>query len=224
MESRMSGIIFDLDGTLIDSAPDIHDASVTVMRDHGLPTLTLEQVRSFIGNGVPALISRCIAAAGGQDTPELHASMAAQFHGIYETKTDLTRLYPNVLTTLQTLKADGFRLGLCTNKPEGPTRHVLAHFGLGALFDACSYGDGPYPRKPDAAPVRHVIDQLPARHFLYVGDSETDAATAQNAGLPCALFTRGYRKTPIAELYHDAHFDDFAELRRIIDRLAPLPQ
>ena len=220
----MSGIIFDLDGTLIDSAPDIHAASIEVMRAQNLPTLSFEQVRGFIGNGVPTLISRCIAATDEPETPELHARMSGHFHEIYETRTALTTLYPNVEPTLRALSADGFKLGLCTNKPEAPTRAVLAHFGLADLFDACSYGDGPYPRKPDAAPVRHIVDLMPARHFLYVGDSETDAATARNAGIPCALFTQGYRKTPIAELYHDAHFDDFAELRAIIDRLAPLPE
>ena len=72
--------------------------------------------------------------------------------------------------------------------------------------------------------MRHVIDQLDARHFLYVGDSETDAATAKNSGLPFALYTQGYRKTPIEHLYHDAHFADFADLRAIVDRIAPRPE
>jgi len=72
--------------------------------------------------------------------------------------------------------------------------------------------------------VRHVIEQLKARKFVYVGDSETDAATAENAGLPMALFTEGYRKTPVEELRQDATFDHFDQLREIIDRLAPLPE
>ncbi|MDJ0630073.1 MAG: phosphoglycolate phosphatase [Rhodobacter sp.] len=220
----MSGIIFDLDGTLIDSAPDIHAGMAEVFRTHGLAPLPFEMVRGFIGNGVSVLVSRCIRAAGLEETEALHAKMAGQFHDIYETAVNLTTLYPNVGETLQTLRSDGFHLGLCTNKPEAPTLAVLKHFGIERLFDAFAFGDGPYPHKPDPAPVRHVVDGLPARSFLYVGDSETDAETAQRAKLPMAIFTQGYRKTPIEQLYHDAHFDDFAELRPIIDRLAPLPE
>ncbi|MDJ0824769.1 MAG: phosphoglycolate phosphatase [Rhodobacter sp.] len=220
----MSGIIFDLDGTLIDSAPDIHLGANAMMRSEGLPELSFDEVKGFIGKGVGALISQCLAAQGVDETPEQVARMSRLFHEIYETEIRLTTLYPNVESTLTGLKADGFHLGLCTNKPEGPTHAVLRHFGIDHLFDAFTFGDGPYPRKPDPAPVRHIVDQLPARDFLYVGDSETDAATAQNAKLPMAIFTQGYRKTPIEQLYHDAHFDDFAELRPIVDRLVPLPE
>ncbi len=219
----MSGIVFDLDGTLIDSAPQIHAASVEVMRDEGLATLPFEQVRGFIGNGVSVLISRCIAAAGAEETPDLHGRMTRAFHDIYESSFGLTALYPNVEETLRTLRSEGFCLGLCTNKPEGPTHAVLAHFGLADLFHACAFGDGPYPPKPDPAALRHVLNAMPERHVLYVGDSETDAETAQNAGVPMVLFTKGYRKAAVGDLYHDATFDDFADLRAVIDALAPLP-
>lgn len=220
----MSGIIFDLDGTLIDSAPQIHAASETVMRAEAMRTLPLDAVRGFIGNGVPVLISRCIAAAGADETPELHARMSRHFSEIYETSFDRTALYPGVSDMLHALKADGFRLGLCTNKPEAAARAVLAHFGLGEVFDAMACGDAGLPAKPDPAPLRHVVSQLPARQFLYVGDSEVDAETAHHSGLPFALYTRGYRHTPPEEIYHDATFDDFAQLRAIIDRIAPLPE
>ncbi len=220
----MSGIIFDLDGTLIDSAPQIHDASVTVMTAEGMTPLPFDQVRGFIGNGVGILISRCISAAEVKETPELHARMSRQFAEIYETRFDKTALFPGVAEVLRDLKADGFRLGLCTNKPEAPTRAVLAHFGLGDMFDAMTCGDSPLPGKPDPAPLRHVTGQLAARHFLYVGDSEVDAETAQFSGLPFALYTKGYRKTPVEKLYHDAVFDDFDQLRGIIDTIAPLPE
>jgi len=219
----MSGIIFDLDGTLIDSAPDIHGAMNAVLADHGAGPLPLDQVRGFIGNGVAKLVERCVRAAG-LEGDALRTEIAAAFHARYASAVHLTTLYPNVETTLRTLHTDGFKLGLCTNKPEEPTHAVLKHFGIDALFDGLAFGDGPYPSKPDPAPVRHVIEQLPARHFLYVGDSETDAATAENAKLPMAIFTQGYRKTPVDQLYHDAHFDDFAELRAIVDRLVPLPE
>jgi len=220
----MSGIIFDLDGTLIDSAPDIHAGITKMLQAEDLPETTFAETKSFIGKGVPALISQCLAAKGVTEDPGQIDRMTRHFHTIYETQINLTTFYPGVESTLRQLHADGFKLGLCTNKPEIPTHAALKHFGIADLFTGLAFGDGPYPRKPDPAPVRHVIDQLPARHFLYVGDSETDATTAHNAGLPMALFTEGYRKTPVDQLPHDASFSHFDQLRAIIDWLAPLPE
>lgn len=220
----MSGIIFDLDGTLIDSAPDIHAAICTTLRAENLPETTFDETRSFIGKGAAALLSQVLAAKGIDETPPLTDRMSRRFHDLYESAVALTTIYPGAKACLRQLQADGFQLGLCTNKPEKPTYAVLKHLGIDTLFTAFAFGDGPYPRKPDPAPVRHVIDQMQARHFLYVGDSETDAATAENAGLSMALFTEGYRKTPVKDLYHDASFSHFDQLRAIIDRLAPLPE
>ncbi len=220
----MSGIIFDLDGTLIDSAPDIHAGITAALRQENLPVTTFEQTRSFIGRGVPALISQVFAAKGIAEEPDLVARLTARFHKIYQTAVNLTLLYPGAEACLRALHADGFQLGLCTNKPEKPTLAVLDHFGIKELFSGFAYGDGPYPCKPDPAPVRHVTEMLHARHFLYVGDSETDATTAQNSGLPIALYTEGYRKAPVNQLYHDASFSHFDQLRAIIDRLVPLPE
>ena len=224
MARVVSGIIFDLDGTLIDSAPDIHAGVIDMLRAEGLPETTFQETKSFIGKGVAALISQVLAAKGIAETPELVDRLSRRFHETYETAVTLTNFYPGAEACLRQLHADGFQLGLCTNKPEAPTHAVLKHLGIHELFTGFAFGDGPYARKPDPAPVRHVIDQMHARHFLYVGDSETDAATAKNAGLPMALFTEGYRKTPVEDLYHDARFDHFDQLRAIVDRLAPLPE
>lgn len=216
----MTAIIFDLDGTLIDSAPDIHAISVTVMQAEGMPTLSLEQVRGFIGNGVGVLISRCIAAAGVSETPELHKRMCDHVHALYPEQTDLTVMYPNVREILQDLRDAGHRIGLCTNKPEEATRAVLDHFNLTALFDAIACGDGPYPRKPDPAPLLHVTKALDSQ-AIYVGDSEVDAQTAQGARMPFLLFTEGYRKTPVDELPLDAAFDHFDQLPDLVRKHAP---
>lgn len=215
----VKALIFDLDGTLIDSAPDIHAGVNATMRAADLPKLTFAQVRSFIGKGVPALLSQCLAASNIHETPALMETLRADFTKRYETAVDLTTLYPNVLEVLKTLKSDGYALGLCTNKPEKPTHAVLAHFGLTDLFSALAFGDGPYNRKPDAAPLHHVQGELNASEVLYVGDSETDALTAQNAKVPFALFTEGYRKTPVADLPHAVAFDNFKDLPAIAKTL-----
>ncbi|WP_172293821.1 HAD-IA family hydrolase [Pseudoruegeria sp. HB172150] len=220
----MSAVIFDLDGTLIDASRDIHACATEMLEAEGLKPLDLGTVTSFVGSGLSRLISSCIEAEGLEDTPERHDRMYRNFHAKYVTAVEHTTLYPNVMDALDALKSDGYRLALCTNKPEGPARAVTAHLGLAPYFDAWAFGDGPYPRKPDAAAVNHVIDQLHARRFLFVGDSEVDSDSAKNAGIPMALFTHGFRKAPVEDLYHDATFDDFAELPAIAARLAPRPE
>ena len=220
----MSAVIFDLDGTLIDASRDIHSCAVRMLAAEGLPPLPLDQVTGFVGNGLGVLVSRCIAASGLDDTPERHDRMFAEFHRHYVTAVEQTTVYPNAREALDRLRSEGYRLALCTNKPEAPTRAVLDHLELTHYFDAFAYGDGPYPRKPDPAPVRHVIDGLHARRFLFVGDSEVDAETARNAKLPMALYTGGFRHSDIADMYHDAAFDDHADLPAIAARLAPRPE
>lgn len=214
-------LIFDLDGTLIDSAPDIHAGANEMLRAQSLPPITLAETIGFIGRGVPALVAQILDHHGQPQDPTRIARMVAHFETLYETALGLTRLYPNARTTLEALKRQGYTLALCTNKPEKPTRAVLDHFELTGLFTAATYGDGPYPRKPNPAPVQHILNQLGTTQALYIGDSETDAATARNAALPFALFTRGYRKSAPQDIPHHASFDDFAQLPQIIARRAP---
>lgn len=210
----MSAIVFDLDGTLIDSAPDIHASANGVLADEGLGEITLQQARSFIGHGAGVFVSRLMAAVGlGEDT-ETHDRILGNFLERYETEPKLTRLYPNVAETLHGLKDQGFTLGLCTNKPLSPTKVVLRHFDLLPLFDVVIGGDSLPVRKPDPGPLNTVFLEIGQRG-LFVGDSEVDAETAQRAAVPFALYTEGYRKTPVSELYHSRSFQDFADLPAI---------
>lgn len=209
-------LIFDLDGTLIDSVPDIHAASNAVLAAHGFAPLTLPQVCGFIGKGVPHLVHCLLAASEADPHGPLHAQMVADFTARYEEAVGLTALYPGVREALAALKARGHRLGLCTNKPMAPTLAVLAHFGLGDTFDAVIAGDSLPVRKPDPQPLLKVLWMLGDGRALYIGDSETDAETARAAGLPLILFTEGYRKTPVAELPHAIAFSDFAMLEGIV--------
>ena len=210
----MKAAIFDLDGTLIDSAPDIRAAANAVLADHGLDPLTLAETHRFIGAGAPIFVQRMAAARLATPDPDLTATMLAGFLARYEDAVALTHPYPGAIAVLEALAADGWRLGLCTNKPEGPARKVLAHFGLSHLFAAVIGGDSLPVRKPDPAPLRHVVAALQASSTIYIGDSETDAATAEAAAIPFALYTRGYRHTPPEALLHAFAFDDWAELPR----------
>jgi len=217
-------VVFDLDGTLIDSVPDIHACVNAVLSLHGTAPLTIDQVRGFVGGGVDLLWRRVIAAAGLP--AEGHRDLVASFMTRYHDATGLTRLYPNVTEALGTLADRGYPLGLCTNKPLGPTRAILDHFGIGQLFAAVVGGDSLPQRKPDPEPLRATFAGLgadPQRpRGIYVGDSEFDEECARNTGVPFLLFTRGYRKTPVEQLEHREAFDDFARLPLLVEEAAAL--
>ena len=213
---RPCSVIFDLDGTLIDSAPDIHAASNAVLAAHGFEPMTLPQIRSFIGRGVPHLVHCLLEASESDPTGPLHAQMVADFTARYEEAVTLTALYPGVRAALTALAAAGHPLGLCTNKPLAPTMAVLRHFDLQDMFHTVIGGDSLPTRKPDPAPLLNALWAMGDGRALYVGDSEVDAQTAQAAGLPFLLFTEGYRKTPVADLPHAIAFSDFAMLGGIV--------
>ncbi|WP_405405616.1 phosphoglycolate phosphatase [Paracoccus sp. Ld10] len=211
-------IIFDLDGTLIDSAPDIHACVNAVLRQHQVPPLPLARVRSFIGGGVELLWTRIIAACGIE--PAHRPALIAAFMARYHDATALTRLFPGVVEALGKLADAGHPLGICTNKPMGPTRVVLEHFGLASLFPVVVGGDSLPQRKPDPAPLRLALQLLgiegDAPRALYVGDSEFDAHCAAAVPVPFLIYSGGYRMTPIADLPHRAAFDHFENLPGLV--------
>ena len=219
--SETLNLVFDLDGTLIHSAPQIHDAANKVFSAKGLPGFSYETVRGFIGNGVGVLVTRLLEHQGQPGTGALHAELVGQFVSIYEEAFDLTTLYPGVPEALMALAADGHRLAICTNKPFGPTRAVLRHFGLDQYFPVVIGGDSLPQRKPDPAPLRAALAGLGPGPALFVGDSEVDARTAQAASVPLALFTQGYRSAEPDSLGAKVLFDDFAALPRLVSHLAP---
>ncbi len=208
-------LIFDLDGTLIDSAPDIHAAANRMLAGEGVEPLDLPTITSFIGNGLPKLVERVMAARGMD--PARHKALTQITLDHYNADaTTLTRPYPGVPQALQALEAAGHRLALCTNKPEAPARAVLADLGLAGHFPVIVGGDTLAVNKPDPAPALACVEAMGGGAAAYVGDSEVDAETAQRAGLPFYLFTEGYRKSPVAALPHKAVFADFADLPALI--------
>ncbi len=201
-------VIFDLDGTLVDSAPDIHASVNEMLIDEGFGTFTLPEIISFIGNGLPALIEKVMAARSiaPQEFQRLHDDVLQRY---LASEGALTQIYPDVVSNLRSLKSQGIKMGICTNKPEGPARHLLDILDLTQFFDVIIGGDTLSQRKPAALPLRTTIEHLRADRVLYVGDSEVDAATAQAAGIAFALFTEGYRKTDASEIPHDVLFSSF---------------
>lgn len=208
----MTPIVFDLDGTLIDSAPEMHAAVARMLADEGVEELTLSQIVSFVGDGLPMLVERVIRA-----TPldmGRHRELTDRVLGYYEAgNSHLTRLYPRVRDCIETLAGQSVPMGICTNKPLAPTRSILAHFGLDRFFSAVIGGDSLPERKPDPAPLHAAFADL-GTPGIFVGDSEVDAETAKAAGVPFALWSGGYRKGPPESLPHDFLFDDFTDLAR----------
>lgn len=209
-------LIFDLDGTLIDSVPDIHAASNEVLVENGFAPLTLMQVRSFIGRGVPHLVHCLLEASGAGGDELLQARLTADFIARYEGAVGLTALFPGVREALAGFRDLGHPLAICTNKPLAPTAAVLRHFEIAPLFATIIGGDSLPARKPDPAPLLKAHQMLGGGRALYVGDSEVDAETAERAGLPFLLFTEGYRKAPVSALPHAIAFSDFAMLPGIV--------
>lgn len=214
-------LVFDLDGTLIDSAPQIHAAANIVFGNRGLPPLCQETIRGFVGNGLGVLVSRSMTHLGIDPDAALHAELMADFVRIYEQDFDLTTLYPGVSTTLTDLFQAGHRLAICTNKPLGPTHAVLRHFNLTRFFPVIISGDSLPQRKPDPAPLWAALVALGPGKALFIGDSEVDAEAARAANVPLALFSGGYRQAGAETLGARIIFDDHAALPRLIGRLAP---
>jgi phosphoglycolate phosphatase len=213
-------IIFDLDGTLVDSAPDLHAAALAMLDERGTPPVTLTQVHSFIGNGIPKLVERCLEATGKPAKGKALAKAVEQFKAHYgAAPAELTRPYDGVEAMLGALTARSLLLGVCTNKPEALTRQVLAGVALDRHLREAVGGDTLKVMKPDPEPLRHCAGLLGVGidEALYVGDSETDADTAAAAGMEFALYSGGYRKRPL-DLFEDCFvFHDFPALTRFIE-------
>jgi phosphoglycolate phosphatase len=214
----MARIVFDLDGTLIDSAPDIRALANQLLAAEGAAELSLAETHRFIGNGAAVFVARMRAARAIPDSEQ--DRLLAAFHAGYDTARDLTRPYPGVVAALDALAREGHRLGICTNKPLRPCRAVLAHLGLLDRFAVTVGGDSAPALKPDPAPLRMAFAALGEGPALYVGDSETDAETAARAGVPFLLFTEGYRRGPAAAMAQAAAFADFAALPGLVAGLA----
>ncbi|MBX3598188.1 MAG: phosphoglycolate phosphatase [Rhizobiaceae bacterium] len=213
--TQPDAVLFDLDGTLIDSAPDIHAAVVELLAAHGLPPITLDQAKSMIGNGVAKLVERAFAASGMSLSGEALAAVQKEMIPIYNRHlTQLTRLYPGALEALQTLHNEGAKIALVTNKPQAATDEVMRHFGLGQFFGAVIGADSVVNKKPAPDALYLALEKLKADRIqaVMIGDSATDVEAARNAGLPVIIIRGGYSKVPAEELGADLVLDSLAEL------------
>lgn len=209
-------IVFDLDGTLIDSAPDIQNIANMGLRNVGAEPISLQETHSFIGEGMHIFVEKMRKARCIPD--KYQEPLLKDLITRYDDAVELTVMYPGVPEALNSL-SQTHRLGICTNKLYRPCMAVLRHLKIDHHFGAIWGGDNPLARKPDPAPLLAAFDELGKGPRIYVGDSEVDAETAQRAGVPFILFTQGYRKTPIDQIPHDAALDSFVDLTTAIDKV-----
>jgi phosphoglycolate phosphatase len=217
-------LVFDLDGTLVDSVPDLRAAVNEMLRERGSRQLSLSEVKRLVGDGAPALVARALAASGAD--PAGVSDALARFLEIYEANAvRLSRPYPDVRETLTALRRRGYRAAVCTNKPQRATMAVIEGLGFLPLFDGIAGGDRFSVKKPDPGHLLGLIGELGASvtATAMIGDNENDAAVAHAAGVPLVLMRYGYARVALESLAADALLDHFADLPAALERLGLIP-
>ncbi|GJL99164.1 MAG: phosphoglycolate phosphatase [Rhodomicrobiaceae bacterium] len=211
-------VIMDLDGTLIDSAPDIARALNCAFEDEGLSPFTLDEVRFMIGGGVPKLVERAFDARNMTHDEKEQAIIDGVLKHYTEAPVDNTVIYEGVEHVLSTLRARGLKVGLCTNKPQDITEVALGQLNMTAYFDAIVGGTADTKRKPDPETLKMCADQLgvDVDDCLLVGDSGADRGAAEALEMTVFLVEYGYCKTPVSELKPDGVLDKMSDLLKIL--------
>lgn len=196
MWDKIKAIAFDLDGTLIDSVPDLTVATQEALIELGLKSCSEAQVRTWVGNGAEMLMRRAMSHALGTDVEQttLDAAMPIFMHHYQENLEKHSALYSDVHQVLQTLFDAGFKLAVVTNKPYRFTMPLLNAFGINDFFSLVLGGDTLAKMKPDPLPLQHLLHewQLEKTELLMVGDSKNDILAAKAAGIASIGLTYGY--------------------------------
>ena len=215
-------VVFDLDGTLVDTAPDLTAALNAVMVREGRRPVPLDDVRHMVGRGALHLIHRAMEASGGIPEPARVEEMFRHFLEHYDANIAVTsRPFERAITVVETLRARGHRVGICTNKPEALSLKLLDELKIRSLFPVVLGADSRPYRKPDP---RHLFDTIAAlggeaSSAVLVGDSETDVKTAKAANVPVVVVSFGYTEIPPRELGADIVIDHFDALEQALSGL-----
>lgn len=226
-EFQPTAIVWDLDGTLVDSAPDLASALNSVLDMRGFFTHSISEVRTMIGNGVPKLVERGFNAVGMRlDAGQLDELVAIFVKEYTACATEQTRPYPMVVEVLEQISDMNIPMGVCTNKPEAISRQILDGLGLSGFFNSVIGGDSTSGRKPDPLPLLTCLKELVATPelSLMIGDSAVDVNAARAAGVGVCVVPWGYRRVPAEELGADFVLHDLAALAGMIRDAKQVPQ
>ena len=219
-------ILFDLDGTLVDTAPDLMNAHNHVMKKYGYPTKSTEEIRNLIGQGAGALIGRSI---WGQAKKEFHSvedknikdQMSKDFVNFYgKNIINESTLINGVKEFLKWCKEQNISMAVCTNKQEHLAIDLLKKIGINEYFEYVAGSNTFDYCKPDPRHLTSVIEILGGdlKKSLMIGDSETDANAAKQASLPVILLENGYTEKNTNEIYHNHLIKDFTDIEKIVSR------
>jgi phosphoglycolate phosphatase len=219
---RFAALLFDLDGTLVDSLPDLAAGVNALLGELDRPALADAAIARMIGDGVPKLVERALEASGGDGGDIPLSAAIARFRALYEADpTRLTRPYPGVTAILPFLAREHRRLAICTNKLQSATRAVLAGLGLDPFFALVVGGDSLPRHKPDPAPLVFALERLgvsPAEAAM-IGDHRNDILAARAAGTRAIFARYGYGLASLGALEPDAIINDFSDLPSVLHAL-----
>lgn len=222
---EVDAVLFDLDGTLLDTIRDLAEGANRMLAEIGRPPRSQAEIHSFVGKGIPNLVRRCLTEGATASEEEIDAAVAVFRRHYAAVNGQDTRIYPGVVESLAVLAGQGFRLACVTNKAAAFTEPLLARMGLAGWFDAVVSGDTLAVKKPDPDVIRHACGLLGVapEAALMIGDSENDALAARLAGAPVLLLTYGYSEgRPVDTIECDGLLSDIREaLPRIARRNRP---
>jgi phosphoglycolate phosphatase len=216
----VEALIFDLDGTLVDTAPDLLLATNHALSLIDRPQVSITQLRGFVGHGSRALIEKGVAATGGTVNEETLRRLNVGFLDYYSD--NIARdsvMFQGLQAVLDRARASGMKIGVCTNKVERLSLKLLTELGVMPVIDAVVGGDTLPLMKPDPAPYFETARRMgvnPARTIMF-GDSETDIRTAQAAGVPVIAVTFGYTTEPVQTFNPDHVIDHYDQAWPIVE-------
>lgn len=219
---RPEAVLFDLDGTLIDSAADITMAVNALLASRGLPPLDVGHVKTMIGEGTRKLVERAFSASGSPlDDTALDDADRDLMPLYHRHLTGFTTLMPGAAEAVARLHVSGVRLGLVTNKPQLAAREIMLHFRLAERFGVIVGGDAVTRKKPSPDALLFAVERLGSSpgNTLIVGDSVTDITAARAAGMPVILVRGGYSREPIETLGADMICDSLLSLPDIVQNM-----
>ena len=217
-------IVFDLDGTLIDTAPDLVDTLNLLLSREGLPQVPYETARKMIGGGAKAMLARGLAAEGAAVAPDRLDRLLKEFIAHYSAHiADRSRAFPGLADALDALEAQGHRFAVCTNKLEGLSRQLLDALGLSQRFAAICGQDTFGIQKPNPEILLRTVATAGGdiRRAIMVGDSITDIQTARAAAIPVIAVDFGYSEEPIVDLAPDCTISRYEQLPAAVGSIEP---
>ena len=220
---KKTALLFDLDGTLIDSAPDICASVNKALESVGREPISLANIKSLVGSPAPILIEKVLEITGQPGSKEDIDFLLSGFLQVYrQNPSEHTVVFPGAREALERFEKAGIQLGICTNKPEATCFPVLDALDLRRYFATVVCGDTLEYCKPDPRHVFHALDEMGADHndAAFIGDSEADIQAAKNAHLPSVLVTFGYCHVPFSSLGANALIDNFDQLDKALSEIA----